>query len=183
MMKMGTYGKLGINVGSVGRWVRFTLGVLMTLWVLTDFFGNHSHSLSFYLLLMGSFAAITGVYTLGHIWLGDKLVGKNPVIATLIFVVPVMFLICAPSFDPSLQVGTWLGYRALNHPFLLALLFYVAISFFFQFRSKYGGCEVVSIPNFLFKKNYGSYCVPLLPLDALEKIIVDFRHKGDQPSV
>ena len=45
--------------------------------------------------------------------------------------------------------------------------------FFFQWRAKYGGCEVVTIPNFIFRKDYGSYCVPLLPLDMAEKFIVE----------
>jgi len=62
-------------------------------------------------------------------------------------------------------------------------LLYVGASFFFQWGARYGGCEVVAIPNFLFKKNYGSYCVPLLPLDVIEKAIVEKRAARSVDSV
>ena len=171
---MSNYGVVGVNVGSVGRWTRFVLGILMLLFVATDFFpATHAHSLASFLMMILSFAAILGIYTLGHVLIGDRLSGRSAWWGTLIFVVPAMFLIIAPEFNPRLQVGYLLNLPGLNHPFRLALFTYIGLSFFFQWRAKYGGCEVVTIPNFLFKKNYGSYCVPLLPLDAAEKLIVD----------
>ncbi len=171
---MESYGELGVNVGSVGRWTRFVLGVLTVAFVATDFYsGTHTHSIATYLMMALSFLGIMGIYTLGHMLIGDRLRGKSAWWGTLIFVVPAMFLLLGPAFDPSLQVGHWLNMPALNHPFMLALLLYFGISFFFQWRAEYGGCEVVAIPNFLFKKNYGSYCVPLLPLDFVEKMIVE----------
>lgn len=171
---MVNYGKVGENVGSVGRWTRFVLGILTIVIVATDFYSvTHTHDMASYLMMVLSFVAILGVYTLGHVMIGDKLAGKSAWWGTMIFVAPAMFLLMAPFFYPSLQVGHWLNLPALNHPFLIALLSYVGISFIFQWRAKYGGCEVVAIPNFIFKKNYGSYCVPLLPLDTLEKFIVD----------
>ena len=171
---MANYGNVGVNVGPVGRWTRFILGILVLGIVAMDFYSaTHTHDLASYLMMVLSFAGITGVYTLGHVLIGDRLSGKSPWWGTMIFVAPAMFLLIAPSFDRSLQVGHWLNLPALNHPFEIALLSYIGISFFFQWRAKYGGCEVVTIPNFIFKKNYGSYCVPLLPLDVLEKVIVD----------
>ena len=171
---MASYGEVGTNVGSVGRWTRFVLGILMVAFVATDFYPvTHAHSMATYLMLVLSFLGIMSIYTLGHMLIGDKLRGKSAWWGTLIFVVPAMFLLISPSFDPGLQVGYWLNLPALNHPFMLALLLYIGISFFFQWRAEYGGCEVVAIPNFIFKKNYGSYCVPLLPLDFAEKIIVE----------
>ena len=171
---MASYGEVGINVGSVGRWTRFVIGILTLFIVAMDFNSvTHTHDMASYLMMVLSFAAILGVYTLGHVLIGDKLCGKSAWWGTMIFVAPAMFLLMAPFFYPSLQIGYWLSIPPLNHPFQIALLLYVGISFFFQWRAKYGGCEVVSIPNFIFKKNYGSYCVPLLPLDMLEKFIVD----------
>ena len=171
---MASYGEVGVNVGSVGRWTRFILGILIIALVATDFYPvTHTHSVASYLMMALSFIGIIIVYTLVHITIGDKLRGKSAWWGTLIFVAPIMFLLLAPSFDPSLQVGHWLNWPALNHPFMLALLLYVGVSFFFQWGARYGGCEVVAIPNFLFRKNYGSYCVPLLPLDVIEKVIVE----------
>ncbi len=173
---MAGYGEVGVNVGSVGRWTRFVLGILIIALVATDFYPvTHAHSAAFYFMMTLSFVGIIIVYTLVHITIGDKLRGKSAWWGTLIFVVPVMFLLLGPSFDPSLQVGHWLNMPALNHPFMLALLLYVGVSFFFQWGARYGGCEAVAIPNFLFRKNYGSYCVPLLPLDVIEKAIVEKR--------
>ena len=171
---MTSYGKVGVNVGFVGRWTRFVLGILMIVFVATDFYPvTHTHDMASYLMMVLSFVAIGGVYTLVHVLIGDKLSGKSAWWGTMIFVAPAMFLLIAPMFDPSLQIGHWLNLPVLNHPFQIAPLFYIGISFFFQWRAKYGGCEVVTIPNFIFNKNYGSYCVPLLPLDMLEKLIVD----------
>ena len=171
---MANYGLVGINVGSVGRWTRFVLGVLVMVLVATDFVpATHTHSTASYLMMALSFVAILGAYTLAHVLIGDRLVGKSAWWGTLIFVVPAMFLLIAPEFNPRLQIGHLVNLPELNHPFQLALLTYIGVSFFFQWRDKYGGCEVVTIPNFLFKKDYGSYCVPLLPLDFVEKLIVD----------
>jgi hypothetical protein len=173
---MASYGEVGVNVGSVGRWTRFVLGILIVVLVATDFYPvTHAHGAAFFLMMVFSFVGITAVYTLVHVVIGDKLRGKSAWWGTLIFVAPAMFLLLGPSFDSSWQVGHWLNMPALNHPFMLALLLYVGVSFFFQWGARYGGCEVVAIPNALFRKNYGSYCVPLLPLDALEKVIVERR--------
>lgn len=177
---MTTYGEVGINVGRVGRWTRFVLGIIVVLIVAADFFTtSHAHLASFYVLMVTSFLGLTAAYTSIHVLIGDKLIGKNSLWATLIFVVPTMFLLIAPAFNPNLSIGYWINYPALNHPFELALILYIGVSFFVQWRDRYGGCEVVSIPNLFFRKNYGSYCVPLLPLDMVEKFIVEKTTKVD----
>ncbi len=175
---MTTYGEVGINVGGIGRWTRFVLGIVVLILVATDFYpSTHAHAASFYWLFVVSFLVIIATYTSIHVLIGDKLIGKNPLWATLIFVVPTMFLLIAPMVSPALSIGNWIDYPVLNHPFELALLLYIGASFFAQWRDKYGGCEVVSIPNLFFRKNYGSYCVPLLPLDLAEKFITDKAEK------
>ena len=171
---MASYGQIGVNVGSVGRWTRFVLGILVVTVVAMDFYPvTHTHSIATYVMIALSFLGIVSIYTLAHMLIGDRLRGKSAWWGTLIFVVPAMFLLISPAFDPNLQVGYWLNMPALNHPFNVAFLLYIGISFLFQWRAEYGGCEVVAIPNFIFKKNYGSYCVPLLPLDFVEKMIVE----------
>lgn len=171
---MANYGAVGINVGSVGRWTRFVLGIVVMLIVAGDLItASHGHNMNTYLLIVVSFFGITGVYTLVHVLVGDRLKGRSAWWGTFIFVVPIMFALIAPEFDRQLQIGYLFGLPELNHPFQIALFLYIGISFFFQWRAKYGGCEVVTIPNFILKKDYGSYCVPLLPLDVLEKFIVD----------
>jgi hypothetical protein len=171
---MTSYGEVGVNVGSVGRWTRFVLGIVVFILVATDlFFTTHTHSSTFYLLMVMSFLAILAIFTSVHVLIGDKLINKNSIWATLIFVVPTMFLLIAPDVNLGMQIGYWINIPALNHPFQMALILYIGISFFAQWRDKYGGCEVVSIPNLFFRKNYGSYCVPLLPLDIVEKLIVE----------
>jgi hypothetical protein len=176
---MASYGEVGVNIGSFGRWTRFVLGILIIALVATDFYPvTHTHSAASYLIMALSFAGIIIVYTLVHITIGNKLSGKSAWWGTLIFAAPVLFLLLGPSFYPSLQVGHWLNMPVLNHPFMFALLLYVGTSFFVQWGARYGGCEVVAIPNFLFRKNYRSYCVPLLPLDVIEKVFVEKRAVG-----
>lgn len=171
---MSNYGEVGVNIGSVGRWTRLAMGMAIVVLVATDFQPTtHTQDLAFYLMTVSSFMAITAIYTLVHVLLGDKLCGQSARCSTLIFVGPTMFLLLSPAINPALQVGQWLSLPQLNHPFRLALFLYIGVSMFSPWRARDGGCEVLSIPNFLFKKNYGSHRVPLLPLDVAEKFISD----------
>ncbi len=82
---MASYGEVGVNVGTVGRWARFVLGILIIAFVVTDFYPvTHAHSTASYLMLAFSFAGIIIVYTLVHITIGDKLRGKSAWWGTLI---------------------------------------------------------------------------------------------------
>ena len=173
---MSQFGELGVNVGPVGRWLRLLLGILILLFVLTDFVpGTHEHAPGFYWILLLSFVALVLVYTTAHVLLGKRLAGRSAWLGTAIFVIPTMFLIIAPEVDPRMQPGHWLGYPELNHPFRLALITYIGLAFVLQWRDRYGGCEVVSIPNFITRRPYASYCIPLLPLDMFEKWLVGRR--------
>lgn len=62
-------------------------------------------------------------------------------------------------------------------PFILAMGLYIGASFLLQWKLKYGGGEVVAIPILLFKKRYATYCIPLVAVDAVEKVVAD-RKKG-----
>ena len=80
-----------------------------------------------------------------------------------------------------------LGHRLVGHrhrpsywPFFAVSsgsgnIVYVGISLLLQWKIKYGGCEVVSLPTILFKRRYVTYCIPLVAVDATEKELVTAR--------
>ena len=113
-------------------------------------------------------------YLAGYLLIAEKIKDKNPWIATMIFVFPAMYFFANGFVVPfELSFGYLIGMPYVNHPITIAIILYVGISFPVQFLTKYGGCEVIAIQNLIYRKNYSSYCVPLLPIDILEKTIVD----------
>jgi len=131
-------------------------------------------SLSFYgqaaLYLIG----IAVTYSVVYYLLGERLFAKaNPWINTLILVGPAIFIIwwnIVFAAFVEFQLPPALGF---------AMGAYVGISFILQWKIKYGGCEVVALPIILFKRRYTTYCVPLVALDAVEKVIVDRAASDD----
>lgn len=173
---MSTYGTVGKDVGTVGRWIRLAGGGLILLLVLADFVGGtHSHSARTNALIVLFFVAIVFAYHGVYLWVHPWVRGKSPWIPTMIFVVPAMYFSTINAFlvRPELSFGYLIGAPYVNHPLTIAMLLYIGVSFPVQFFTRYGGCEVVAIQNLIFKKELTSYCVPLLPLDAVEKAIVD----------
>ncbi len=173
---MSEYGKLGSDVGAVGRWIRLIFGVWVLWLVLSDFLrSDHTHSTRDNVLVAVLFLAFVLVYQAVYLLLAEKLRDKSPWIATIIFVLPAMYFSIVNAFlvPAELSFGSLIGMPFVNHPITLAIFLYIGISFPVQFFTKYGGCEVVAIQNWLFKKSCSSYCVPLLPLDFAEKKIVD----------
>ena len=173
---MSHYGKVGRDVGIVGRWIRLVLGIMLTFIVLYDFFGgNHTHTTRtnalIVLFFVGFVLAYYGVYRL----VAERLKDKSPWIATVIFVFPAIYFANINAFVVpfELSFGYLIGMPFVNHPITIAMILYIGISFPVQFLTKYGGCEVIAIQNLISKKNHPSYCVPLLPIDILEKTIVD----------
>ena len=60
---MSHYGKVGRDVGIVGRWIRLLAGILITSLVLLDFLGgNHTHSLRTNMLIFLFFVGFIFVY-------------------------------------------------------------------------------------------------------------------------
>ncbi len=172
---MSKYGKVGRDVGICGRWIRLLIGIVMTLVVLYDFFGGtHTHSLRTNTLIVLFFVGFVFAYLVGYLLIAEKIKDKNPWIATMIFVFPAMYFFMNGFVVPyELSFGYLIGMPYINHPITIAIILYVGISFPIQFFTKYGGCEVIAIQNLIYRKNYSSYCVPLLPIDILEKTIVD----------
>ena len=172
---MSKYGKVGRDVGICGRWIRLLIGIVMTLAVLYDVFGGtHTHSLRTNTLIVLLFVGFVLAYLAGYLLIAEKIKDKNPWIATMIFVFPAMYFFMNGLVVPyELSFCYLIGLPYVNHPITIAMLLYIGVPFPIQFFTKYGGCEVIAIQNLIWKKKCPSYCVPLLPLDILEKTIVD----------
>lgn len=173
---MSKYGQVGWDVGVVGRWSRLVTGLLIMFVVFFDFLGGtHEHSLRTNVLtavfFIGFVLAYLGVYLLTV----DRVENMSPWIPTIIFVLPAIYFSFVNAFLVPFEssFGYLIGLPYVNHPITLAMTLYIGISFPVQFFTKYGGCEVIAIPNLIYRKRCSSYCVPLLPLDLAEKTIVD----------
>ena len=172
---MSTYGKVGWDVGIVGRWFRLVMGAGMLLIVLGDFVGGgHTHSLRTnaltVLFFVGFLIAYFGLYLL----VVDRVKHMSPWVPTIIFVLPAMYFMMNGILVPfEWSFGYLIGLPYVNHPISIAIFLYIGISLPVQFFTRYGGCEVIAIQNLIYKKECSSYCVPLLPLDMAEKAIVD----------
>lgn len=172
------FGTLGLDVGVLGRWSRLISGLLILIPLVVNVglsFSPSVSSIRFYGLFLVYFIAILVVYSLAYRFLGERFLARvNPWVTTVIFVGPAILvdwwnLLVAPF--------TNLG---LPQPLVLAMTVYIAISLILQWRIKYGGCEVVSIPILLFRRRYPSYCIPLVVIDAVEKVVVDTKAKSTQ---
>ena len=175
----GKFGKLGLDVGLFGRWSRLLWGVAILLplavgafWDLQD----SGSSLTFYRLAGGYFLGIGAAYV-GVYWaLGERIFAKtNAWVNTAVFVGPAFVvawweLLFRPLTGLALPLALPLGMSA-----------YIGISFILQWKIRYGGCEVVALPILLSKRRYTTYCLPLVAVDAVEKVVVE-RIKS-QPSV
>ena len=168
---MTTYGTVGYDVGSVGRWTRVGYGLLIALGASasTLLSSNFSRDVGPYVLGTVAFlAAITLAYLAIYGLLGERVFARaNPWLNTFILV------------GPALLVGYWnltlrniLGV-SLPGPLTLAMLVYIGISLLVEARIGYGGCEVVALPILVFRRRYVTYCVPIVLLDASERGWVD----------
>ena len=165
------YGTVGLNVGGIGRWSRLIFGLLILLPLAASIiqdFSQRGLSVAFYGLTTLYFIIIVVAYSGVYWFLGERLFAQaNPWLNTLILVGPA-FVVAWWDF----LVFPFTGIR-LPGALQLAMGFYVGLSFILQWRIKYGGCEVVSIPILLFKKRYTTYCIPIVAMDAVEKVVID----------
>ena len=167
---MAKYGTVGLDVGRFGRWSRLAWGLLILAPVVTEIANDISSviSLSFYGQAALYLAGITVAYTVVYYLLGERLFAKaNPWLNTLILVAPAFIIVWW-----NIIFAAFVGFQ-LPSALGFAMAAYVGISFILQWKIKYGGCEVVALPIMLFKRRYTTYCVPLVALDAVEKVIVD----------
>ena len=165
------FGRLGIEVGTFGRWSRLAFGVVMLAPILVKVSGDldgGGEPFGFYLRSAGYLVAIAAAYVAVYRVLSPSLLGRiGPWPATAIFVGPAFTMAWWPA-----MVEPWAGI-AVSSELALSVGAYIGLSFLLQWRIKYGGCEVVALPIALGAARHATYCVPLVVADAVEKQIVD----------
>jgi hypothetical protein len=166
------YGRVGLDVGLIGRWSRLVIMVVILAPIIIDLSQSFDISRSpFFLGLSALYlVGIAAVYTTAYYLLGDRLLARaNPWLNTLIFVGPAWVI---GWWNIAIAPATGLS---LPETLGLAMVVYIGISLLLQWKIKYGGCEVVSLPILLFKRRYVTYCIPLVAVDATEKGFVTGR--------
>jgi len=165
------FGKLGLDVGIFGRWCRLLWGVAILLPL--AFSGvqdlqDSGSSLSFYDLAGVYVVGILAVYVAVYWTFGERIFARaNRWVNTAVCV------------GPAFVVAWWdlvfgpLTGLSLPTALPLAASVYIGISFILQWKIKYGGYEVVALPIILSKRRYTTYCLPLVALDAVEKVVVE----------
>ncbi len=151
-----SYGKLGRDVGVVGRWLRLIVGGSLSGYVL--YHAAHASSASQLMELALYFVATLSVYTAAEFLFGERFFSKaNAWLRTAVLLGP-LGVIFAFQLGPLVFHG--------------ALLLYIGVSLIFSFFMRYGGCEVMSIPGLIFGTRHTIYC-PINVIDAVEKAVVD----------
>jgi hypothetical protein len=166
------FGILGQDMGNAGRWSRlvFGLGFLILGIVLLVF----SASLTYYAQTTIFFLLIVVAYIAAHYLLGEPVLAKrNPWIGTTILVLPMLYLMFSAIL--GIGIGHIISWVVIDWPLSTAAIIYVGISFLIIWKTGYGGCEVVGIPNILFRRSYRTYCIPLVLVDVLEKRRIDLK--------
>ncbi len=167
------FGRLGIEVGTFGRWSRLALGILMLAPIAVKVSGDldgGGEPFSFYLRAAAYLAAISAAYVIVYRLLSPNVLGRTgPWTNTLIFVGPAFTAAWWPAI-----IEPWSGI-VIASEVALGVGAYIGLSFLLQWRIGYGGCEVVSLPIALGAPRHATYCVPLVVADAVEKQIVDRR--------
>ncbi len=156
-----SFGKLGRDVGVVGRWFRLIAGGSLSGYVL--YHVAQASAASDVMELALYFVVTLSVYTAAEFLLGERLlakIGAWPRTAILLGPLVVIF---------ALQLGP----HVLHH----ALILYFGVSLIFSFFMRYGGCEVMSIPGLIFGTRHTVYC-PLNVVDVVEKAALDRRPTG-----
>ena len=159
------YGRLGLDVGFVGRWTRLIVGIFLTGYTVLKVTGlkvTGAYSVGEGIELVIYTIAVLTLYSAAHFTLGERILNKlNPWVGTTILLGPLVVLF-------AFQIGPPVLHQAI--------LLYVGISLIVSFFMRYGGCEVVSIPSLLFRQRYTVYC-PLNVVDVAEKAAVNRKSK------
>ncbi|MQA00015.1 MAG: hypothetical protein GEU80_11925 [Dehalococcoidia bacterium] len=173
MHQPSAYGALGIDVGVVGRWSRLALGILLLAPIAAQVAGDldgDGEPLGFYLRVTAYLVAIAAAYVVAYRVLGRPVLERaHPWVNTAIFVGPAL-----SSAWWNVLVAPWSSIE-LPADLVMASGLYIGLSFLLQWRIRYGGCEVVSLPIVLTGERYQTYCIPIVAADAVEQRIVDHR--------
>ena len=173
MTSTSKFGTLGIGIGFFGRWIRlFYGGIILVSLLVQSAQDIIAGSLSFYATSYLYLLLIVAAYTLSYYVLGARVLSKSGILNTIIFVAPAILTIL---WNPAISKYTGI---ILPGPFIFAMVLYFGFSLILQWRLKYGGCEVVAVPILLLKKRYATYCIPLVAVDAVEKVVADRKKRS-----
>jgi hypothetical protein len=139
-----------------GRILRVIFGVVLAVGFSAD---NPEILLGETAALAVSFVGVIIFYVLYTILLADRVLAKvNPWLGALIMDWPL--------------IAVWvviLGHLpGIPPPVILGVLLYFGISLILSGIAKYGGCEVLAIPNLFLGKRYNVACIMFSPIDWLE---------------
>ncbi len=166
---------LGLDAGLAGRLSRFALGILLLFWA-SQILAMVTPTTGTFALTAVFFAVILGAYISAHRALGERVFRTAaPWGNTAILVVPLFAIILGTLF--GFGPGAMAGMPEADPSLMAAALIYIGLSLILSGWSRYGGCEVIEIPNRLFHRRYRTYCVPLVAVDATEKVIADRRSR------
>ena len=144
--------RLGHDIRAVGKWSRLLVGV-MGLIVSLAVIIQQGIVRDSILYLGAIFIAYFAAYQL----LGKRILAKmNPWVGTILFVGPAVVISSIPSLPLALR---------------MAMVAYFSFSMFFNVLFNYGGCEVLAIQSFLFRRWYTVYC-PMNVIDLVENAVV-----------
>ena len=143
---------VGQQIGGCGRCTRVVLGLLLLVYIGTSIAQGGLSA-----MLIGQLAGgllLTAVLYVVLFWQLHERV-RHPWLRTVIFWLPAAFI-------PLLFLIPWgWGFGAL---------LYLSVSLIVAALSSYGGCEMVALPNLLFRRQCTVYC----PLNAID--LVDRRY-------
>ena len=145
---------IGCDVGVVGRWLRLLLGLVSASAIAWDLVVLGRSSVVPVVAVALFFTLALGVYMAAY----RLLARTTPWIRTMLLIGP---LVAVLALD--------LGPTTLRH----GLVLYIAVSLIVTFFLRYGGCEIVAIPTFIFGNRYPVYC-PVNVVDVVER---DLRTK------
>lgn len=153
-------GRLGLDVGMAGRWLRLVCGTCLIGFVAFQVIQIYSIGLVIELVLYT--IAVLTVYSLAHYYLGEIILNKlNAWVGTTLLLGPLVAIF-------AFQIGPDVLHQAI--------LLYIGVSLVVSFFMGYGGCEVVSIPSLFFRRRYTVYC-PFNLVDAVENVAVGRNSK------
>ncbi len=120
-----------------------------------------------------SLAGVVIFYILYTILMGNRVLTKvNPWVGALIMDWPLIVIwIVVLGHLPGIPT-----------PLILAVFLYFGISLIISGITKYGGCEVVTIPGLILRKRYNVACIIFSPIDWLEDRLVKKMAKSPDPS-
>jgi len=144
---------IGQEIGWVGRLTRLALGLLGLGYVAMNV-SQATLSIALIGQLTGGALLMTTLYVVAFWVMGERVLARlHPWMRTGMFWSPLALI-------PFLFLIPW-GWGS-------GVLLYMSVALIVGALTSYGGCEVVALPSFLFRRRYVVYC-PLNAIDLVER--------------